>query len=66
MVNFPSFENSEKIANLTGDQTNIKVPSVKSILLSLQGVSFEILRFQMAVVPKLCISDPKLVKPKCV
>ena len=31
-----------------------------------QGVSFEILRLQMAVVPKLFISDPKLVKPKCV
>ena len=31
-----------------------------------QGVSFEILQFQMAVVQKLCIFDPMLVKPKCV
>ena len=34
--------------------------------IAIQGVSFEILLFQMAVVIKLCISDPKLVKPKCV
>ena len=32
----------------------------------LQGVSFEILGFQMAVVLKLCIIDPMLVKPKIV
>ena len=31
-----------------------------------QGVSLEILVFQMVVVQKLCIFDPMLVKPKCV
>ena len=31
-----------------------------------QGVSFEIFWFQMAAERKLCISDPKLVKPKCI
>ena len=32
----------------------------------LQGVSFEILLFQMAVALNWWGSDPKLVKPKCV
>ena len=35
-------------------------------LFALQGVSFEILLFQMAVIQKLCIFDPMLLKPKCV
>ena len=43
-----------------------KICLIKKCKYMLQGVSFEILRLQMAVVPKLCISDPKLVKSKCV
>ena len=35
-------------------------------VLYVQGVSFEKWIFQMAVAPKRCISDPMLVKPKCV
>ena len=31
---------------------------------NIQGVSFEILQFQMAVAQKLCIFDPMLKKPK--
>ena len=31
-----------------------------------QGVSFEIFWFQMVAERKLCIFDPKLVKPKCI
>ena len=36
------------------------------VMRNIQGVSFEILQFQMAVAQKLCIFDLMLVKPKCV
>ena len=39
---------------------------VLTYLLNIQGVSFEILLFQMAVAQKRCIFDPMLAKPKWV
>ena len=45
---------SDRDSNRDRDQKNI------------QGVSFEILQFQMVVAQKLYIFDPMLVKPKCV
>ena len=51
-----SFQNSYQILWNHGDVRWCKI----------QGVSFEILGFQMAVAQKWWIFDPMLVKPKCV
>ena len=35
-------------------------------LINIQGDPNQNLKFVLAITPKICISDPMLVKPKCV
>ena len=56
---FKDFLNSKEDSHKSNEGIVLKDAQI-------QGVSFEILQFQMAVAQKWCIFDPMLVKPKCV